>query len=131
MNSTQRKIHLISWIAIALAGSLFLFFTIKNLHFNAKKITETQKPLSRPFLKTNNNDLIELFLYASKIEIIVKSSLKTPSAVVYTIDKNEKKGDLLGQVSAAGSYVFPTQNPVFGVLIFDPIKEETITKLSF
>ena len=43
MTSGQRKAHKISWILIAIAGIIFLFFTIRNLDFENKDVKDVSK----------------------------------------------------------------------------------------
>lgn len=132
MTSGQRKVHKFAWISIGIVIPVLIFFSIRNLDFqepqHSSAVIETT---SEAAIKSVENEFLKLNLYSNSIEVIVKTSLKTPSAVVYTINENEIKERTLGQVSTVGIYRFNTNERAKGIIIFDGIKKTEITKLSF
>ncbi len=133
MTSGLRKTHQFAWILIAITVPVLIFFSIKNLAvFGTKKaqpvVVET--PKSNP-IKVIENDQIKTSLFDNSVEVIVKSTLKTSSSVVYTINEKGEKEKSLGQVTTVGIYNFTLDTTIKGIVIFDEIKEIEITKLLF
>jgi hypothetical protein len=133
MTSGQRKVHKFTWILMAIIIPVLIFFSIKNLDFSETKestilVKQTSK---KDAIKIAENEQIKASLFENSIEVIVKSTLKTSSTVVYAINENGEKGNPLGQVSTVGIYAFSTTNSIKGIVIFDEIKQTEITKLRF
>lgn len=120
MTSGLRKAHKFSWIFIAVIGIVFLFFTIQQLNFQTQKTG-----------KTNENEQVKISQNDNQVKVIVKSSLKTSSSVVYALKKNGERGEVLGQVGTVGIYTFNITNPIQGIVIIDQIKDVELTKLNF
>ena len=120
MTSGLRKVHKFSWVLIAIGGIVFLFFTIQELNFQPQESS-----------KTNENEQIKISMRSHQVEVIVKSSLKTSSSVVYEVNSKGERGEALGQVGAVGIYTFNTNNPIQGIVIVDQIKDVELTKLNF
>ena len=133
MTSGQRKAHKIVWVLIAIAIPILVFFSVKNLDFSItkKKANLFKRMPNADALKTVENETFKVSLFLDSTEIIVKSTLKASSAVVYTINESGEKGNALGQVSTVGIYTFKTISSIQGIIIFDEIKEVEIIKLLF
>ncbi|MBL4606128.1 MAG: hypothetical protein JKY02_10845 [Flavobacteriaceae bacterium] len=133
MTSGQRKVHKFAWIMIAIAIPVLVFFSIRNLDFSGTKETKqiVVQASKENVLKVAENELIKANLFENSIEVIVKTPLKTPSSIVYSINKNGKKRTFLGQVATVGIYNFNLDTAAQGIVIFDAIKEVEITKLLF
>jgi len=93
------------------------------------------EPAKNNVLKTAENDLIKASLIEkdsiNSIEIILKSTLKNASSIVYTLNDNNEKGEIIGQITTVGIYNFDIKVSVKGVIIYDSFKETPITKLEF
>ena len=131
MTSGLRKAHKITWLLIAVVGTIFLFFAINELNFDSQK--ETQTTSTNESLSSNvaENDWIQMTLGAGKLEVILKKSLKASSSVVYALSESGERGNAIGQVSEVGIYQFDLKAPVKGILILDEIKDVELTKLNF
>ncbi len=131
MTSGLRKFHRYFWVLLTIGVSTFLFFSIKSLDFEDKNQANTELDTNRinP-LKVQENDLIKVSEYTRVIEVIVKKSLKTSSSIVYAMDEEGKRSEILGQVEAVGIYNFRPKQAFKGIIIYDAIKDVEITKLS-
>jgi hypothetical protein len=119
MTSGLRKIHRFAWLFIGIAGIIFLIFTIKDLNFYR----------SHSVLK--DNEQVKVIMDKGQLILEVKTSLKSCSSVVYAVDSDGQKGEVLGQVQAEGLYRFELKKPINGVIIYDEIKENELIKLNF
>jgi hypothetical protein len=132
MTSGQRKAHKVIWILIGITLPILIFFSMRGLDFSDKKEqTPTEQTKNTTYSTSAENDLIKVNSSANSIQVILKSSLKTSSSVVYSINENGEKGKALGQVSTVGIYDFTIKEKIKGIVIFDKIKEVEITKLTF
>ncbi|WP_422105955.1 hypothetical protein [Winogradskyella sp.] len=133
MTSGQRKAHKFIWLVLAVAIPIFMFITIKNLDFNRSDDNDITavKTLNEKFIKTAENDLIKVNVYKKYIEVILKSPLKHASSVVYATSNQGKKGQALGQLTTVGIYKFNITDVPTGLLVYNPLKELEITKLTF
>jgi len=77
------------------------------------------------------NDLIAVSKNNNTLSLRLKSPLKSASSLVYSCDAQGNKLMLLGQVDSNKMYQFSLQEDIQGVLIYDGIKNKTITKLLF
>jgi len=137
MTSGLRKIHKYIWILIAFVIPILMVFSIKDLDMfspsaNSKsEITSTKSNA----IKIAENDLIKASLIkkdsTNSIEVILKSTLKYPSSILYEYNGNNKKGRLIGQLTTVGIYNFNVKESLKGIIIYDAIKEEVITKILF
>ena len=133
MTSGQRKAHKYIWLLLAIVIPVVMIFAIKDLNIfssenNTSSILEGSKKVS---LKSFENDIIKAALFESHIEIILKSTLKNTSAVVYEMDKKGNKTIIIGQLTTAGIYNFNINNLPKGIIIYDDLKHVEITKFSF
>ena len=51
--------------------------------------------------------------------------------MVYSIDINGNKKQIIGQLTTVGIYSFKLEESVKGVIIYDVLKDKLITKLNF
>ena len=133
MTSGQRKAHKIIWLTLGIAVPIFMVFTIKDLDFENIKTNDTsitEESSSKP-AKTAENELLKADVHKGHIDIVLKSPLKTPSALLYELNKEGSKGRLLGQLKAVGIYKFNIADIPNGLLVYDPLKELEITKITF
>lgn len=130
MNSGLRKVHKFSWILIAILGTVFLFFAIKELNFNTQKPEEKAKVEIASLPQSKEDKWIKVSLKGNQVELVVKTPLKTSSSVIYGLHTDGKK-QVLGQVTTVGIYVFYTDKPIQGIEVFDKIKEVELTKIVF
>ncbi len=133
MNSKQRKAHKYIWLLIALVVPVLMVFAIKDLDLLSSKsnaspnhIISKEKPLS-----VFENDLVKTAVFDNRLELILKSTLKNSSSVIYEMDKKGNKSSVIGQLTTAGIYNFKINNRPKGIIISDDLKNITITKFSF
>lgn len=137
MTLGQRKAHKYIWSTLVVVMPLVIFFAIKDLNiFSLKNDSAVQLESSGDNLvKMSENELIKASLYekdsARTIQIILKSPLKNPTSVVFTVNNNDKKGGIIGQLSTVGIYNFKIESFPIGIAIYDTLKETLITKLVF
>jgi|GEM_PF-2144461 len=133
MTSGQRKAHKYIWLLITLLIPLVIIFAVKDLNLfdSENKTGSTFEASKKKLIKQSENDLIKASLYESSIEIILKSTIKNSSAVVYATDTKGNRKDLIGQLTTTGIYNFNINNLPKGILIYDALKKENITKLTF
>ncbi len=131
MNAKQRKVHFYTWLFLILAVPVLIFFAVKDLSFNSfnQKSLTNSIPNSEYAVKTVENDLIKVFVYKNKLAIEVKTTVKSASTLLYTIDTKENKDMLLGQITTPGSYNFSIEKLPAGIILYDTLKDELITKL--
>ena len=137
MTSGLRKAHKYIWLLIAISIPILISFSIKNLDvFSSKSdlVSEVESN-KRNVIKVAENNLIKVSLIKkdaiNSIEVILKSTLKNPSSLVYELKKNNEKGELIGQLTTIGIYNFNTKESINGIIIYDDIKEKVITKILF
>ncbi|MDT0558998.1 hypothetical protein RM697_10085 [Ichthyenterobacterium sp. W332] len=133
MNSSQRKWHGFVWLLIVLIVPAILFLSVKDLNLFTWEATHSEelKSLKSDPISVAENNLVKLSLFESSVEIILKKTLKHPSSVIYEIDAQGNKGQLIGQLTTVGLYNFNITELPYGILIYDSIKETEITKLLF
>ncbi len=133
MTSGLRRAHKYIWLLLTITIPVFLFFSIKNLDFSSSNSTVSihHKEVKQARIKFAENDLIKLSLYKNSVEVILKSTLKNSSSTVYTTDSNGNKKRVIGQITASGIYTFHIKKLPKGLLLYDAIKDKTITKLLF
>nr|WP_321246149.1 hypothetical protein [uncultured Psychroserpens sp.] len=133
MTSGQRKAHKYIWLLLAIVIPVVMVFAIKDLNiFSSENSTSsTFEGSKKDSLKSFENDIIKASLFESHIEIILKSTLKNTSAVVYEMDKKGNKTIIIGQLTTAGIYNFNINNLPKGIIIYDDLKHVEITKFSF
>ena len=137
MTSGQRKAHKYIWLLIAIGIPFLVVFSIKDLDvFSSKSLSLSEiEATKNNVIKVAENELIKASLIkmdsTNSIEVILKSTLKNPSSLVYELQKNNEKGKLIGQLTTVGIYNFELEESVKGVIIYDTLKESLITKLAF
>jgi len=132
MTSGLRKAHKYIWLLLVVVVPVIMVFAIKDLDVfssenNASQLNESKKTSIKSF----ENDIIKADLYESHIEIILKSTLKNSSSVVYEMNNEGNKSKVLGQLTSAGIYKFNVNSLPKGIIISDDLKKVDITKFSF
>lgn len=127
-----KKIHVISWFLIILIIPQFIYRSTKSLEFTDTQLKERTEitPIKKGTVSAEN-EIIALILKNNQLSLSVKKSLKSASSLVYSCDKEGNKLNLLGQLNSNTNYSFATESNIKGVVIYDSIKNKTITKLLF
>ncbi len=133
MTSGLRKAHKYIWLLLIIIVPVMMVFSIKDLDiFSSENNTTSQlKGSKKVSLKTSENDIIKASVFESHVEIILKSTLKNSSSVVYEMDEKGNKSGVIGQLTTAGIYNFNINNLPKGIIVYDDLKDVEITKLSF
>lgn len=133
MTSGQRKAHRYIWLLLILLVPLLIIFSTKDLNLTHLDTTTSAKPkISKDTLiKVVENELIKASLYSNSIEIILKSTLKNASSIVYETDSKGNKIRIIGQLNTSGIYNFKLETQPKSILVYDGLKESVITKLEF
>ena len=137
MTSGQRKAHKYIWLLIAIGIPALIVFSIKDLDVFSSKSDSISKveATKSNVIKIAENELIKASLIkmdsTNSIEVILKSTLKNPSSLVYELYKNDEKGELIGQLTTVGIYNFELKQSLKGIIIYDALKETLISKLEF
>ena len=133
MTSGQRKVHKIIWLLLAIIIPLIMIFSVKDL-------TDLSSTNNQKFQKINSkekslngfeNELIKATVYEKYLEIILKSTLKSASSVVYEMDVEGEKTNIIGQLTSAGLYKFNINKIPKGIIVYDELKKTSITKFLF
>ena len=133
MTSGLRKAHKYIWLLLIIIVPVMMVFSIKDLDiFSSENNTTSQlKGSKKVSLKTSENDIIKASVFERHVEIILKSTLKNSSSVVYEMDEKGNKSGVIGQLTTAGIYNFNINILPKGIIIYDDLKDVEITKLSF
>lgn len=137
MTSGQRKAHKYIWLLITIGIPILIVFSIKDLDvFSSKNMSTTEiKAAKKDVIKIVENDLIKASLIkkdsTNSIEVILKSTLKNASSLVYELYENKERGNLIGQLTTVGIYNFETKESLSGIVVYDALKEKLICKLEF
>ena len=133
MTSGLRKAHKFIWLLLIIIVPVIMFFSIKDLNiFSIEGNTTSQiKSSKKSKLYSFENDIIKGAIFESEIEIILKSTLKNSSSIVYGMDEKGNRLDAIGQLTTVGIYNFNINSLPKGIIIFDDIKQVEITKLNF
>ncbi len=133
MTSGLRKAHKYIWLLLIIIVPVMMVFSIKDLEiFSSENNTTSQlKGSKKVSLKTSENDIIKASVFESHVEIILKSTLKNSSSVVYEMDEKGNKSGVIGQLTTAGIYNFNINILPKGIIVYDDLKDVEITKLSF
>jgi len=132
MTSGLRKAHKYIWLLLLVIVPVIMVFSIKDLNiFSSENTTASQFESSKKAsLKSFENDIVRTSVFESHIEIILKSTLKNSSSIVYDMDEKGNKSNVIGQLTTAGIYNFNINNLPKGIIIYDDLKQEEITKFS-
>ncbi len=133
MTSGLRKVHKYIWLLLLIIIPTIMVFSIKGLDiFSSENNTTSQfKGSKKMSLKLFENDIVKASVFESHIEIILKSTLKNSSSIVYNMDEKGNKSGVIGQLTTAGIYNFNINNLPKGIIIYDELKHVEITKFSF
>ena len=133
MTSGLRKAHKYIWLALVVIIPIIIIFSIKDLSvFSSEKDEVSQIEYSENENITSfENDIIRASFSENKIEIILKTTLKNSSSVVYAVDAEGNKSKIIGQLTTAGIYTFKNNAKPKGIIISDDLKDIQITKLMF
>ncbi len=133
MTSGLRKAHKYIWLLLIVIVPAIMFFSIKDIAIlessnkKEKDYSFTESSLKKDF----ENHLIKVAFYENNIEIILKTTLKNSSSIVYAVDAKGNKQYIIGQLTSAGIYNFKSNNIPKNIVIFDGIKDVLITKTDF
>ena len=134
MTSVLRKAHTYIWLVLIIMVPTMMFFSVKDLAiFSSEKesVKTSLEASNKTRIASTENDIIKASLYVSHIEMILKTTLKNATSVVYSMDSNGNKSDIIGQLATAGIYKFTIKNLPKGIIIYDALKAVEITKLTF
>ena len=134
MTSGLRKMHTYIWLILVIGIPILLFLATKDLAlFSSRKTTNPTllKTSIKAPLKVAENDLLKASTQVNSIEVILKSTIKNSSSILYTIDSKGNKKQLIGQITNSGIYNFKIDQEPLGIILHDAIKNEVITKLTF
>ena len=130
MTSGLRKAHKYIWLLLAIAIPVLILFSIKDLDVSSSEIASYKFEASKSnVLKVAENELIKASLHSNSIEVILKSTLKNPSSILYAMDSNGNKDAVIGHITSSGIYNFEIADQPKGILLYDALKKEIITKL--
>lgn len=132
MTSGLRKAHKYIWLVLIITVPVIMFFSMKDLNiFSSENNSVSQHTDSKKSsVKSFENDIVKVVVFESHIEIILKSTLKSSSSVVYDVDEKGNKSIVIGQLTTAGIYNFNINNLPKGIIIYDDLKQVEITKFS-
>lgn len=132
MTSGLRKAHTYIWLVLIIIVPVIMFFSIKDLNvFSSENNTVSQHTdLKKDSLKSFENDIVKMAVFESHVEIILKTTLKSSSSIVYDVDEKGNKSNVIGQLTTAGVYKFNINNLPKGIIIYDDLKQVEITKFS-
>ena len=133
MNAGQRKAHKIIWILLVLGLPVFMYLSINHRSSNALELHCSNKERPSVALPDSaaKNDLIKVTYGEGQLNVQLLRPIKSAATLIYTLDKDGRSQQLLGQISDARTYVFSIQEEITGILLFDPVKKSEITKLLF
>ena len=135
MTNGQRKVHKYIWLGMALILPLLIFMSVRHIKFNSGVAEASSSAELTPNALVVEQDWIRTAIVDTKdgntLHLRLKKPLKHPSALVYALNDQGQKGDLLGQLQGIGDYEFKINSSFGGILIYDAIKEVEIEKLEF
>jgi hypothetical protein len=128
-----RKAHKYIWLALVLIIPVVVFLSIKDLAvFSSEKDEVSQiKDSENKDIASFENDIVKASFSGNQIKIILKNTLKNSSSVVYSMDADGNKSEIIGQLATAGIYTFQSNTKPKGIIISDDLKDVQITKLIF
>ncbi|WP_190811360.1 hypothetical protein [Flagellimonas sp. S3867] len=131
MDAGLRKRHKYIWLLLTLVLSTLLIMVIKSLNFNPRvESSYASEEVADP-IKEAKHDVMDVTVVktvdAHVLELNVKQPIKSASSVIFTLDENQK----IGQLEGIGTYTFQLENEISGIIIKDVIKNQEILKLEF
>jgi len=133
MTSNLRKAHKLIWIILFLTIPVVMVFAvleIKKPAINDGNLVLAEALSGQMVLE---NDIFSMSVQktgeTNQLHVIVKRPLKNPSAVIYGISSEDKKGYFLGVIDKKGLYSFEMKDSTKGIRIYDAIKEEDIINI--
>ncbi len=133
MTSGLRKAHKYIWLILVIIIPIVILFSIKDLAIFSSENDEVSqiKYSENKKIVSFENDIVRASFSENQIKIILKTTLKNPSSVVYAIDAKGNKFLVIGQLTTAGIYTFKSNASPKGIIISDDLKDVQITKLMF
>ncbi|MGI9531528.1 hypothetical protein [Lutimonas sp.] len=129
---SHKKIHIIIWILIILVIPPFIYGSINLLEFKDIQITKVAESSAvHEGAVVAENDIISIRLEGDQLSLSLKNSLKSASSLVYSCDTEGNKLKLVGQLNSYKTYRFRTEPDIKGIIIYDGIKNKTVTKVLF
>ncbi len=127
-----KRTHLIMWFIVILIVPRLIYTSVNQLDFTSTNVSDEVGIVKSKESEPNiENELIAISKNNNMLLLRLKSPLKSASSLVYSCDIHGNKLILLGQVDSDKMYRFKMQDDIQGVLIYDRIKNKTITKLLF
>ena len=132
MTSGLRKAHQFIWILLLISVPVIMYVSVKDLSFFSSEENSLQfTSLKKTRLQSFENDIVNVSVFETHIEMILKTTLKNSSSVVYTMDENGNKSHVVGQLTTVGIYKFNINELPKGLIIYDDLKGIEITKFLF
>ena len=135
MTNGQRRIHKYIWLIMALILPVLVFMSVRHLNLESRTAQQSSDAELTPNALIVEQDWIKTAIVDTEdgntLHLRLKKPLKHPSALVYTLNDNGQKGELLGQLQGIGDYEFTMKSSFEGILIYDAIKGVEIEKLEF
>ena len=135
MTRGQRRIHGLIWAFLGVMLSVLMIISLQHIPATSKKSAEVLKtPESTSSLNFDQDWIRTTIIQSregSKLQIVLRESIKYPSALVYTLDKQGERDILLGQLFGVGNYSFQLPQELGGILLYDEIQGVEIEKLEF
>ncbi len=120
------------WFIVILIVPRLIYTSVNQLDFTSTNVSDEVGIVKSKESEPNiENELIAISKNNNMLLLRLKSPLKSASSLVYSCDIHGNKLILLGQVDSDKMYRFKMQDDIQGVLIYDRIKNKTITKLLF
>jgi hypothetical protein len=133
MTCGLRKAHKYIWLILVIIIPIIILFSIKDLGVFSSEKSDGLRIEDSNIINIGSfeNDLISASFSENQIKIILKTTLKNPSSVVYAVDAKGNKLGVIGQLTSAGIYTFKSNARPKGIIISDDLKDIQITKLMF
>ncbi|MEP0263037.1 hypothetical protein [Dokdonia sp.] len=134
MTSGLRKAHKIIWIVLGLLGAVLIVLSINSVKqpfltdsdASIATITEGVHTIED---NTQFYMSIEEQANSNKLQIVLKTPLKSASTVVYTLTPDHKKGAFLGTIDKKGLYAFDIDKSIKKIQLYDGIKNNEIRNI--
>jgi len=135
MDASLRKRHKYIWRSLAVMLPILLITIIKDLDFNPIKGSGHAPGAILKPIKWEKHDLVDAAITekagARVLELKVKQPIKSASSIVFVWSKNGGRNQEIGQIGGVGTYAFPLESEIGGIIIKDIIKNQEILKVSF